>query len=96
MLFDFQTQEWEMLNGPGGGWPNWSKDGRYIFTVGEKTSGRIEIATRKAEVVARFGDIHPVIGVGGVFAWRGMTPDGRPLIAKGKSEEIYALDVDFP
>jgi hypothetical protein len=36
------------------------------------------------------------MGVPG-YAWRGVTPDGSPLIARqAGTQEIYALDVDFP
>ena len=98
MLFDFKTQTWEKLSDRGANFPDWSKDGKYVFFFGEKaTFYRVEIATRKTEEVARFGEPHAVIGVGGVFAWYGMTPDGSPLIAHGAgTDEIYALDVDFP
>jgi Tol biopolymer transport system component len=98
MLFDFKTQKWEKLGASGAGFPNWSKDGKYVFFFGGATTFyRVEIATRKTEEVARFGEPHAVISVGGVFAWYGMTPEGSPLIAHGAgTEEIYALDVDFP
>jgi len=100
MLFDFKTQKWGKLSElVGAGFPNWSKDSKYVFffVVGAAAFYRVEIATRKTEEVARFGEPHAVVGVGGVFAWYGMTPDGSPLIAHGVgTEEIYALDVDFP
>jgi hypothetical protein len=43
------------------------------------------------------GEAHAANGVWGALAWWGMTPDGSPLIVHGVgTEEIYALDVDFP
>jgi Tol biopolymer transport system component/tRNA A-37 threonylcarbamoyl transferase component Bud32 len=98
MLFDFKTQRWEKLSGSGANFPDWSKDGKYVFFfVGGAAFHRVEIATCETEEVARFGEPHAVIGVGGVFAWYGITPDGSPLIAHGAgTDEIYALDVDFP
>jgi hypothetical protein len=36
------------------------------------------------------------MGVPG-YAWRGVTPDGSPLIVReAGTQEIYALDVHFP
>ena len=98
MLFDFKTQKWEKLSDPGVGFPNWSKDSKYVFFfVGSAAFYRVEIATRKTEEVARFPDARLANGVPG-FPWLGVTPEGSPLIAHGGAgtEEIYALDVDFP
>jgi Tol biopolymer transport system component len=97
VLFDFKTQKWEKLSDPGVGFPNWSKDGKYVFfaEMGPAASGffRVDIASRKTEEVARLGNAHLALG----SIWRGVTPDGSPLIAReAGTEEIYALDVDFP
>jgi serine/threonine protein kinase/Tol biopolymer transport system component len=100
MLFDFKTQKWEKLSGRGAGFPSWSKDGKYVFfdagTSGETVFYRVDVATRKTEEVGRPGYAHLADGVLG-YAWRGATPDGSPLIARqAGSQEIFALDVDFP
>jgi Tol biopolymer transport system component len=100
MLFDFRTQKWEKLSDSGAGFPNWSKDGKYVFfdvgTSGEPVFYRVDVATRKTEEVGTLGYAHLAEGVLG-FSWRGATPDGSPLIARqAGSQEIYALDVDFP
>jgi len=99
-LFDFRTQKWEQLGGSNAGFPNWSKDSRYVlFDVepsGLPVFYRVDIATRKTEEVARVGNARLALGVPG-FPWRGVTPDGSPLIAReAGTQEIYALDVDFP
>jgi len=100
MLFDFKTQKWEKLSSSGANFPTWSKDGKYVFfdvgAAGPPCFYRVEIATRKIEQVARLGNAHMAEGVPG-FSWRGVTPDGSPLIAReAGSQEIYALDVHFP
>jgi Tol biopolymer transport system component len=100
MLFDFKTQKWEKLSEPGAAFPNWSKDGKYVFfdvaTVGPPVFYRVDVATRKTEEVVRLGNAQLAEGVPG-FPWRGVTPDGSPLIAReAGTQEIYALDVDFP
>jgi eukaryotic-like serine/threonine-protein kinase len=102
MLFDFKTQKWAKLSDIFAGFPSWSRDGKYLYFEGQTASGNIEafyradIATRKVEQVATYGNAQEVDGVAG-FPWHGMTPDGEPLIAReAGSQEIYALDVDFP
>jgi Tol biopolymer transport system component len=99
MLFDFKTQKWEELSkGPYCGFPNWSKDGKYVFFGKGGATYWVDIATRKIEEVARLGEAHAANSVAGAFPWYGITPDGSPLIAHeaGFSQEIYALDVDLP
>ena len=100
MLFDFKTQKWEKLGRAGAAFPDWSKDGKYVYFDELNTTTpaffRLEVATRKTEEVAKLGNAHPVEGIAG-FAWTGVTPDGSPLIARqAGTQEIYALDVDFP
>jgi Tol biopolymer transport system component len=101
MLFDFKTQKWEKLGDSSGSFPNWSKDGKYVllFDVGPggpRVFYRVDVATRKTEEVTRLGNAYLAVGVPG-FPWRGVAPDGSPLIAReAGTQEIYALDVDFP
>jgi Tol biopolymer transport system component len=104
MLFDLKNQKWEKLSDGGAGFPNWSKDGKYVFfdvgtpgTVNNRAVFyRVDVATRKTQEVARLGNAHLVLGVPG-WPWSGVTPDGSPLIARqAGAQEIYALDVDFP
>jgi Tol biopolymer transport system component len=99
MLFDFKTQKWMKLSDSGAVFPNWSKDGKYVFfelSAGLPGFYRVDVATRKTDEVARIGNAHLAGGVSG-FTWYGVTPDGSPLIAReAGTEEIYALDVDFP
>jgi hypothetical protein len=50
LLFDFKTQKWEKLGGSGANFPNWSKDGKYVFfavTTGAAPGFlRVDVATR--------------------------------------------------
>jgi serine/threonine protein kinase/Tol biopolymer transport system component/DNA-binding winged helix-turn-helix (wHTH) protein len=103
MLFDFKTQRWEKLSNLRAGFPSWSKDGKYIYigTWGPELSRftdfcRVEMSTRKIEEVASAGNAPQVDGVED-FPWAGVSPDGSPLIAReAGTQEIYALEVDFP
>jgi Tol biopolymer transport system component len=99
-LFDFKTQKWEKLSDAGAVFPNWSKDGKYVFfdvrCSGAPVFYRFDVPTRKTDEVARSGNARLAVGVWG-FSWCGLTPDGSPLIAREEgTQEIYALDVEFP
>jgi serine/threonine protein kinase/Tol biopolymer transport system component len=101
MLFDFRTQKWEKLGASGANFPNWSKDGKYVFfawmTAAAPGFFRVDIASRKIEEVARLGNARLAGGVLLGVGWSAVTSDGSPLIAReAGSQEIYALDVDFP
>jgi Tol biopolymer transport system component len=101
MLFDFKTQKWEKLSDSSGSFPNWSRDGKYVFFGGMAGAApgfyRVDIATHEAEEVAGLGEAHAVNCVARPFPWFRVAPDGSPLIAHGTgTQEIYALDVDFP
>jgi len=94
LLFDLTTQKWSELAKAPVNWPNWSRDGKYVyFEISGAEPGilRVGIRDRKPERVAdlrgvsRFGD------------WLGVGPDDSPLILRGTgSDEIYALDWEAP
>jgi Tol biopolymer transport system component len=101
MLFDFKTQKWEKLSDSAGSFPNWSKDGKYVVleTTGAGGAGfyRVDVATRRTEEVVGLGEAHAANSVAGAYHWYGISPDGSPLLARvAGTDEIYALDVDFP
>ena len=102
MFLDFKTQKWEKLSDLDAGYPTWSKDGRYIYFGEGDTYGnvasfyRVEITTRKIEKVTSIGNAQGLIGVA-VYPWIGVSPNGAPLIAREVgTQEIYAVDVEFP
>jgi eukaryotic-like serine/threonine-protein kinase len=102
MLFDFKTQKWEKLCDSQATFPNWSQDGKYLYFVtwtgAQPLAGfyRVEMTTRKIEEVTSIGNTQAVSGVVGI-PWLGVGPDGSPLIAReAGTQEIYALDADFP
>jgi Tol biopolymer transport system component len=100
MLFDFKTQKWEKLSDGEASFPNWSRDGKFVFfaKTDQAPPGffRVDVAKRKTDAVARLGNAHMAPGVSDQ-PWAGLTPDGSPLIARqAGTEEIYVLDVDFP
>ncbi len=96
-LFDFTTQKWEELtSGFGVGYPNWSRDGKYLYfdSSGPETGFyRIRIGDHKLERTVSLKDVRRA----GTFSWAGLAPDDSPLLLLDTStQEIYALDVEFP
>jgi Tol biopolymer transport system component len=101
MLFDFTTQKWTELAKAKGflGWPNWSRDGHYLYFHGilEKEQGyfRVQITDRKLEQVLSLKGFQQAVGAFG--NWSGLAPDESPLFVRDASiQEIYALDWEAP
>jgi eukaryotic-like serine/threonine-protein kinase len=99
VIYDFTTGKWtDFVNLPAG-YPRWSRDGRYFysdtFMEKEPIFYRIRIADRKLERLVSLKEIRRATGFAG--SWAGLAPDNSPLLLRDVgTEEIYALDVDFP
>ncbi len=93
MLFDFGTQKWGELAHITCGFPNWSKNGDYVYFLHEENQPavmRIRIRDRKIEKVA---DLKNFRQTGFWTVWLGMAPDDSPLLLRDTgTQEIYALD----
>jgi Tol biopolymer transport system component len=98
MLFDFETRKWEEL-AKSAAYPNWSRDGRYIYFedpyTNEPALYRVRISDRKVEKLAT---LNPrVLTWATVGKWTGLAADDSPLVLRDTSvEEIYALDWEAP
>jgi eukaryotic-like serine/threonine-protein kinase len=97
MLFDFATQKWEEIAQITLGFPNWSKNGDYVYFLHQEDQPavmRIRIRDRKIERVADLKDFRRT-GFYGV--WLGISPDDSPLLLRDiGTQEIYALDWEAP
>jgi eukaryotic-like serine/threonine-protein kinase len=97
MLFDFATQKWEEIAKISLGFPNWSKNGDYVYFLhGENQpwAMRIRIRDRKLEQVA---DMKNFRQTGYFNFWLGIAPDDSPLLLRDiGTKEIYALDWQAP
>jgi Tol biopolymer transport system component len=93
MLFDFASQKWEEIAKISMGFPNWSKNGDYVYFLHEADHPsvmRIRIRDRKIEQVA---DLKNFRQTGYWSIWLGMAPDDSPLLLRNTgTQEIYALD----
>jgi len=95
VLFDVATQKWEEIAKVPVSFPNWSKNGEYIyFRTNEPWVMRVRIRDRKVERVADLKDFLPT---GYYGDWLGMAPDDSPILLHDTStQEIYALDWRTP
>jgi Tol biopolymer transport system component len=97
MLFDFSTQKWQEIAKITNGFPNWSKNGEYVYFLHEENQPsvmRIRIRDRRIERVA---DLKNFRQAGFFNVWLGMAPDDSPLLLRDTgTQEIYALDWQTP
>ncbi len=94
MLFDRTTQKWMELSQLPASWPQWSRDGKYIYftsvSQNDRALLRVRIGDRKIERLADLKNFRLAIGHHG--AWLGWTPDDSPLALRDLgSQDIYAL-----
>jgi hypothetical protein len=100
MLFDFQRQKWEELAKTLVNAPAWSRDGKYIYfdnypAQNEPAVLRLRLSDHRVEQVLSLKNIQRAGGDPAV--WSGIDSDGSPLIVRDiGSQEIYALDAEFP
>jgi serine/threonine protein kinase/Tol biopolymer transport system component len=99
MLFDVNAQQWKQLAKIDNGWPNWSRDAKYIYLDtllgGEWFLCRVRVPDGKLEQIASLKAISRQFG--NMTQWTGLAPDDSPLVARtAGTQEVYALDADFP
>jgi eukaryotic-like serine/threonine-protein kinase len=99
MLFDIDAQQWKQLAKINNGWPNWSRDAKYIYLDtllgGEWFLCRVRVPDGKLERIASLKTISRQLG--NMTQWTGLAPDDAPLLTRTSgTQEIYALDADFP
>jgi eukaryotic-like serine/threonine-protein kinase len=96
-LFDFATQKWEEIAKISMGFPNWSKNGDYVYFLHEENQPsvmRVRIRDRKVERVA---DLKNFRQTGYWNVWLGLAPDDSPLLLRDTgTQEIYSLDWQAP
>jgi Tol biopolymer transport system component/DNA-binding winged helix-turn-helix (wHTH) protein len=98
MLFDVNRQSWQECCQITASYANFSRDGKYLyFSDGAATYFyRVLLGGHKIEVVAKV-DVPGGAKKDDFWYWSGLAPDDSPLVMRDAStQEIYALDVDFP
>jgi eukaryotic-like serine/threonine-protein kinase len=101
MLYDFRTQKWlEWLTETDNfDYPQWSADSRYLywdnFVSGNPKCRRVKVGEKRSEDLFGLKGVRRYFGIFG--SWSGQAPDDSRLFVRDVStEDIYALDVDFP
>jgi len=101
MLFDFRTQKWDtwLEKGHAIGFPNWSRDSKYLYFdwtfSGEPSYRRVKLGEHESEQVVSLKGLHRYFNT--IGSWAGITPDGTPLFIRDTStQEIYALEMEWP
>jgi len=100
LLYDFKIQKWSEWTSELIGFPNWSRDGTYLYYdspfTDHPTFRRIKVGETRSELVA---DLKGLVRYSAppAFGWSGLAPDGFPIASRSLStDEIYALDVELP
>jgi serine/threonine protein kinase/Tol biopolymer transport system component len=97
VLFDFQMQKWTELAKGVFAYPNWSKDGHYIYLRDAKGKGavlRIRISDHKVEQVVDLKNFNAVGSYGPALA---LTSDDSPLLLRDLgTQDVYVLDWEAP
>jgi Tol biopolymer transport system component len=94
LLFDVATKKWRAV-GRSGAFPNWSRDGKYVYFCNTLTKepaiGRLRVSDGKLEQAVSLKDVRTTNG------WVGLTPDDSPMVMRDVSTmEIYALEWEAP
>jgi Tol biopolymer transport system component len=97
VLFDFQTQKWSQLAQVTAGYPNWSKDGQYVYFLrflDNPAVLRVRITDHKVEQVSDLANF----GItGNLGPWVGLDQDDSLLVLKDTgTQDIYSLNWEAP
>lgn len=101
MLFDVKSQKWTELAKIHASYPEWSREGDYIYFLAQSKRTpataifRVRISDHKLEQVASLRQFkQPTVDWGG---WAGLAPDDSPvLLREAGAPEIFVLDWDAP
>jgi Tol biopolymer transport system component len=101
MLYDFHSQAWsEWVSETGNlDYPYWSSDSRYIYytqvAIDNPHCRRVKLGDHHPEDLFSLNGLRRYFGIWG--SWNGQAPDdSRVFVRDLSTQDIYALDVDFP
>jgi hypothetical protein len=101
MLLDLKTGQWsELSNGRILNYPNWSRDGKFVYFEDIGDDGpeiaRVSIPDRKREHVVALRNV-PRVNLQSNQPWNGLAPDNSPVIMRDVgSREVYSLELQLP
>jgi dipeptidyl aminopeptidase/acylaminoacyl peptidase len=100
MLFDFRSQKWSEWSSEDDNFDygQWSRDSRYFYWDNFGTNPkcrRLKLGEHRPEDLFSLNGLRRFAGTFG--SWSGQAPDDSRLFVRDVStQDIYALDVDFP
>jgi Tol biopolymer transport system component len=98
MLFDTRTEKWEELSALYSGYPNCSRDGKFLYFQAwnrgiEYPSRvvRIRLSDRRLETILDLDSLDR-LSIGTFMGWIGLAPDDSVLLSRNNStQEIYGV-----
>jgi len=96
VIFDFKAQKWsDWVTDTAIAYPAWSSDSRSIRYDTDNECKQLRVGESRPEVVFSLKDLNIYFTDFG--PWGDNTPDGsRMYLRDASTQDIYALDVDFP
>jgi len=97
MLFDFQSQKWIEVAKGSLGWPEFTRDGQYLYFNDSSGSGsimRLRLSDLKLEKIINLKGI----GLAGYYGgWFALAPDGSVMMLRNAGTvDVYSLDWQEP
>jgi Tol biopolymer transport system component len=96
-LFDFRSGKWSdwLTDADGIGYPTWTPDSRYVRYRTSSSCKRIRVGDSHPEVLFSLKGFVEYTTTSG--SWSDVAPDGSWMfIHDASTQDIYALDVNFP
>jgi serine/threonine protein kinase/Tol biopolymer transport system component len=97
VLFDFNTQKWSQLAKVRAAFPNWSRDGQYVYFLrwlDHPAVLRIRISDRE---VGQVLDLTNLPTTGNIGPWLGLGPDDSLLLLRDiGTQDVYSVDWEEP
>jgi Tol biopolymer transport system component/predicted Ser/Thr protein kinase len=96
LLYNRATGKWEDLIAASSAFPDWSKDGKYVYFSDPGRDDvpfyRVRVSDRKLERLVKLADFGK-LALGRFGVWTGLGPDDSLLTIRDISvQEVYALD----
>jgi len=100
VVYDFAAGKWENVSQVRPSYPNWSKDGRYVYFNNPFERNlpfyRVRMSDHRVEHLVNLGE-YGRLAIGRFGWWTGLAPDDSLLAIRDISvQEIYALDWEAP
>jgi serine/threonine protein kinase/Tol biopolymer transport system component len=98
LLFDQTKQKWsEVIKGRNVSFPNWSRDGQYLYFLSWPENPAVERMRLSDYAVERVADLKGFSPTGYWDDWMGLDPADSPLLLRDTGlQDVYALDAEAP